>query len=315
MNKCAKIYLSLAFVILLFAPLNAQSPINNGSWENVFETNTPEGFLEFPTGPYSGDQKNLEIVNGQIRTVVYQIQGENSTFKLLSQAWNQLRQLGYSKLFQCNTRLCGGFQFRNQIEVVEPPFMFVNLGNYKFLSANRNHLEGQDHATILVSRSQATGFVQFIFITQPKNEGGEDTPTVELEGPDLNQSSLETALLEQGFVILRNIDFTSGMTSLENENLEIFFKLAEFLNEHPQYSIVLVGHTDTSGSQEINSQLSFARAESVLNHLTENYGVNPNQLLAHGNSYFSPRTTNLTPEGQRQNRRVEAVLVPNTESE
>jgi OOP family OmpA-OmpF porin len=61
-------------------------------------------------------------------------------------------------LLDCEARACGGFDFRAGIEVLPPPAMFVDLGDFRYLSA-----EGPGGAlSLLVSRSGATGFVQAI---------------------------------------------------------------------------------------------------------------------------------------------------------
>lgn len=312
MHFFVSFYLFAASIVLLTSSLHGQDTITENLWENVFENNINEGFIEIPTGPFTADKANFKIVSGQIRTVVYQTDMESSTFELLNSSWEELEQIGFNRVFQCDTQKCGGFQFRHNIEVVEPPNMFVNLGDFKFITATRVHSLGKDYATILVSRSLKTGFIQIIIISQPtfiKNA----PVIITNDGTTLiDDPGIESALFNQGFAILYDIEFKTGEATLENDGLDIFFEVASFLEENPNHSIVLVGHTDTSGSAEVNSELSFERAKSVQQVLINQYGVNPKQLSAYGNSFFSPRSTNLTPEGQRQNRRVEAILIPNS---
>jgi chemotaxis protein MotB len=76
------------------------------------------------------------------------------------------------------------------------------------------------------------------------------------------------------------------------------------------------GHTDNvpyksnNGFLKDNWDLSLMRASSVLHILTEKYFVSRLQLMASGKGEFSPKATNVTPEGKAQNRRTEIILTP-----
>ncbi len=77
--------------------------------------------------------------------------------------------------------------------------------------------------------------------------------------------------------------------------------------------IMLVGHTDSVGGLDPNIALSRDRAASVRQRLIDAYGVAPNRLEAQGMGYLAPIASNLTAQGRETNRRVEAVLLPNSQ--
>ncbi len=94
---------------------------------------------------------------------------------------------------------------------------------------------------------------------------------------------------------------------VSQENLN---KLAEILNKYEDTNILLEGHTDASGSDEYNMDLSEKRAKSVGNHLATR-GVNPTRFTIMGYGESQPIATNDTAEGRQLNRRVEIAIMAN----
>ncbi|NLI80256.1 MAG: OmpA family protein [Deltaproteobacteria bacterium] len=68
---------------------------------------------------------------------------------------------------------------------------------------------------------------------------------------------------------------------------------------------IIEGHTDNVGRYEPNLKLSRNRANSVRDYLVRRHGIDPDRLEAEGYAYKKPIDTNLTPEGRRNNRRVQ----------
>ena len=72
--------------------------------------------------------------------------------------------------------------------------------------------------------------------------------------------------------------------------------------------IEVVGHTDDVGEDDYNLDLSEQRAAVVRDFLVR-AGVNPNKIMAWGAGKNLPITSNNTPEGRTQNRRVEILML------
>lgn len=85
--------------------------------------------------------------------------------------------------------------------------------------------------------------------------------------------------------------------------------LAANLNQYPSTGVEVVGHTDNTGSAAYNQDLSTRRAQAVGGVLLE-AGVAPSRVRSLGRGESAPIATNLTPEGRRQNRRVEVIIRP-----
>jgi outer membrane protein OmpA-like peptidoglycan-associated protein len=90
-------------------------------------------------------------------------------------------------------------------------------------------------------------------------------------------------------------------------NLE---KLATIFNKYPDTNVLIEGHTDSTGSQQWNMQLSKMRAESVGAKLTT-MGVDPARFTMVGYGPDQPVASNDTAEGRQMNRRVELAVMAN----
>lgn len=85
--------------------------------------------------------------------------------------------------------------------------------------------------------------------------------------------------------------------------------IATNLVNYPRSDVIVVGHTDNTGSAAYNQTLSERRAQSVAQVL-RGQGVASNRIQTIGRGLTQPVATNATPEGRRQNRRVEIFIRP-----
>ena len=118
--------------------------------------------------------------------------------------------------------------------------------------------------------------------------------------------------LSDGALLLRlpAADGFETNSSTPTTNLrEALDRIAEILNQHPDTTILIVGHTDSIGSETYNLGLSIDRAEAVLEHLRQR-GVSLLRLSADGRGEADPIADNATPEGRATNRRVEFLIGP-----
>lgn len=111
------------------------------------------------------------------------------------------------------------------------------------------------------------------------------------------------------------INFRSGSANVDPNDEETLKTLADMLAKNPKVALIIEGHTDSKGvlsgkKYDDNWDLSVSRATAVVRKLIK-MGVNPEQLIASGRSQYMPATDNDTAEGRNQNRRTEAILVPN----
>ncbi|PTN08754.1 OmpA family protein [Mangrovibacterium marinum] len=104
--------------------------------------------------------------------------------------------------------------------------------------------------------------------------------------------------------------FATGKSNLSTASKDALARFASSLRSTPETDVTIYGHTDNTGSREINEKLSNERAESVAKYLIEN-GVSGDRLATQGKAYDEPVASNETAEGRALNRRVEIYITAN----
>ena len=113
---------------------------------------------------------------------------------------------------------------------------------------------------------------------------------------------------DRGLVVtLGDLLFATGKSDLTGNAGTNLNKLAAFLDEYSDRTVLIEGHTDSIGSEQSNQLLSQRRAESVKTYLVSR-GIPANRLSTSGLGQGSPVASNETAGGRQQNRRVEVII-------
>lgn len=99
---------------------------------------------------------------------------------------------------------------------------------------------------------------------------------------------------------------TDSYGILENSKEKVL-EFAEFLKDNSAYNANIIGHTDSTGKEGYNMNLSQNRANSVKDMLVDN-GIDESRLDTQGRGELDPLETNRTAEGRASNRRIEVKL-------
>ncbi|HEY1077749.1 MAG TPA: OmpA family protein [Rhodocyclaceae bacterium] len=119
---------------------------------------------------------------------------------------------------------------------------------------------------------------------------------------------LQAKQTDRGLVMtLGDVLFATGKAELKAGSEQRLDKLVAFLAKYPDRSIIVEGHTDSSGSDATNLALSQRRADAVRAYLLTR-GVAASRVMAVGKGESLPVADNGTPAGRQQNRRVEIVI-------
>ena len=110
-----------------------------------------------------------------------------------------------------------------------------------------------------------------------------------------------------------NITFDTNSSNIKSHFYEVLSSVALVLKEYDKTIVVVAGHTDSTGSNQFNEQLSQQRAGSVAGYLRTQQ-ILPARLESVGFGERQPIATNDTAEGRELNRRVEITLLPVVES-
>lgn len=106
-----------------------------------------------------------------------------------------------------------------------------------------------------------------------------------------------------------NVTFQTNSADLNANFFGVLDSVALVLKEYDKTLIEVAGHTDDTGSDQYNQQLSERRAVTVGQYL-QTKGVIADRVLTVGAGETRPIAPNSTPEGRQANRRVELTLAP-----
>jgi outer membrane protein OmpA-like peptidoglycan-associated protein len=119
---------------------------------------------------------------------------------------------------------------------------------------------------------------------------------------------LETKDTPRGLVVtMTDVLFDTGKYNLRPEAREGLAKLSGIVLAHPGLKLEIEGHTDSTGSDELNQKLSEQRAEGVREYLIEQ-GLDRGSLTAKGFGKTMPIASNQSAAGRQKNRRVEMIV-------
>lgn len=131
----------------------------------------------------------------------------------------------------------------------------------------------------------------------------------EQAGPASNQGcpEIEEEVKVQLKDISRSIQFELGKSTLKKESYEVLDQVVAILTEYSAYNVQVEGHTDNTGSLELNEKLSAERAKVCADYLVSK-GIDAERVSSEGFGPKNPVATNNTAAGRAENRRTEFKL-------
>ena len=117
--------------------------------------------------------------------------------------------------------------------------------------------------------------------------------------PEVISQAAEAVLRE----LPKFIIFNTGKSTFKSGVTEKLDAIIDVMNTNPNANFVIEGHTDSTGSANVNSRISKARAMAVRDYLVKK-GIATTRLDAQGFGEGQPIASNDTAEGREQNRRV-----------
>lgn len=126
-------------------------------------------------------------------------------------------------------------------------------------------------------------------------------------GPD------EAEVYKQGkrlVIRLRGIQFPVGKAFILPGNYALLSKVQRAIRTFGEPEVVIEGHTDSTGSEALNQDLSERRAEAVRQYFVANGTLTYDEIAAIGYGSEQPLASNKTPEGRAINRRIDVIIMP-----
>lgn len=104
-----------------------------------------------------------------------------------------------------------------------------------------------------------------------------------------------------------DVSFDVGRADIKPNFRPILDKFAQGLTSNPGATVRIIGHTDSTGSDNTNRPLSLHRAESVRDYLS-GHGIAAQRVAVDGRGSHEPVAENTTDVGRAKNRRVEIYV-------
>lgn len=130
-----------------------------------------------------------------------------------------------------------------------------------------------------------------------------------LEQSDSIQKNIDIFPIEKGEkLVLRNIFFDFNKSELKTASYPELNRILGFLNDGKIEKILISGHTDSVGDEDINMRISGQRAKAVMDFFLSN-GISEDRLSFKAFGETQPKVANDTSENRAKNRRVEFEIL------
>jgi OOP family OmpA-OmpF porin len=118
----------------------------------------------------------------------------------------------------------------------------------------------------------------------------------------------------QLMIRLKGIRFPVGQAVIMPDSYMLLSKVQKAIKTFGTPSVIIEGHTDSTGTRKLNKQLSLERARSVRQYLIANQTLPAANLSATGFGSERPLASNATEAGRAANRRIDVIIITETDS-
>jgi OmpA-OmpF porin, OOP family len=247
-------------------------------------------------------------LEGRVAKISYLAPAERSTLEVFRNYEAALAEGGFAPLFSCAGEACG--QIRRWIPKTMTATIFAGVDmtgdgtGHHYLAARRADPAGDAYVSLWVTRAGGGGPLRDRTVVQL--DVVEIAPMQE-RMVVVGAEAIERDLVAAGRVALYGIHFDFDAATVRPDSQPQLDEIGRLLAERGDIEMLIVGHTDATGSHAYNLDLSQRRAESVAAALSRDYGIDRERLTPVGVGMAAPVASNRTEEGRGRNRRVELV--------
>lgn len=258
-----------------------------------------------PTGPYQNGAVAMGVYDAAMNQTAHRmLRGQDQTTQSILQGLKaQVLDLGYRTDFECFSAHCGGFDFRFALDLLPEPDMHIDLADFRYFQATKGAGDGLQAVAIVVSASPKYAFVHITQLGPDVSGAAKMTPASKSPEP-----AASSAFAANQTVVLEGVTFAAGKAKVQDPPPAILVDFAHWLLANPRARATLIGHTDSTGNDNVNKSLSLARASALRDVLVARYGIDPARLFVIGRGGDAPIASNDTKDGRAANRRVEVRI-------
>ena len=114
----------------------------------------------------------------------------------------------------------------------------------------------------------------------------------------------------QVIIRLKTMHFPVGQSVIMPDNYGLLSKVQRAIRTFGEPDVIIGGHTDSTGSEEINEHLSQQRADAVRQYFVANETLPYEKIIAVGYGSMRPIASNATESGRAMNRRIDVIITP-----
>lgn len=248
--------------------------------------------------PNAEDQTPIAL-EGDLSQHFYIIE-KVSTLKVFENYQQALQKAGFSRVSHCALEGCGAARdlsnFADKTSVENSVYNYYRNPYYSL--AKKTLDTGDVYVALFVGAYESDVAVQQTVLR---------TKSLATDLVKINADNLLEQIEADGKALIYGIYFDTGKADIKEESTPTLQVIAELLTKNPELLLYVVGHTDDTGSNTLNRDLSQKRAAAVVQSLTSTYKIAPARLQAEGVGPYAPESNNTSEAGKQLNRRVELV--------
>jgi hypothetical protein len=293
---------TLKILVLLTVPLVAQKsdvrnskdhPVLSRYPGSIIQEYSQSAFDQYPLalGVANNRPAKIERIEGTVTRISYLNPPGRSAFEIYKNYEEALKKAGFQTLWTCAAGECGQTMHWNTLNGLTGSGAIADI---RYLTV-RGKVNGQP---VTVAMASGTTHTRIHIIEGRKMDSGLVTASA---------AELAEGIDRDGHIPVYTIYFDTGKATLKPESTPSLEQIAKLMQTRASLKLIVVGHTDNSGSMELNMRLSADRAASVMAALTGTFKIEASRLRAHGAGPLAPVASNRTEDGKAKNRRVELV--------
>ena len=114
----------------------------------------------------------------------------------------------------------------------------------------------------------------------------------------------------QVIIRLKAMQFPVGQSVILPDNYTLLSKVQSAIRTFGEPDVIIGGHTDSTGSEDLNEHLSQQRADAVRQYFVANETLPYEKIIAVGYGSMRPIASNATQSGRAMNRRIDIIITP-----
>ncbi|WP_144211116.1 OmpA family protein [Shewanella donghaensis] len=261
-----------------------------------------------PTGVAVNQVAPVITVEGKGTTIGYNLSNSQSSLQIYQNYLSALKAAGFDILFTCNLATCG--------HALLDDLYTSDANKFRFHPVETNNDPDSDFRLISAKLTTANKAIFLLVAIEGALTSNDINKIVVdiVEKSEMNTAKvtidpqyLNDEITQKGRVVLHGLNFAFNKSQLLPSSTASLAAITEYLTLHPKQQFYVVGHTDNVGSYEINTQLSKARAQTVIEELIS-LKIDKSRLTPIGIGPVSPKIANSSDANKAENRRVELVL-------